>query len=351
MKSLRIDRAISNTQLPLLEAINTPHFQPGDVLIVSGGFEDRALAVLNLACSQNVEGLSIIGFEYSPPISQNRHEEIIALCEKAHWSYLGLNYDRRNPSGAFDLLSKALPTDAGRVYLDISGMSRLLIAQLVAGLIRHYPARAAVSVLYAEAEHYPPSRHEAEAQIEKNSIDSATLLSFLSNGVFDLTVVPELSSINLHRAPIRLIAFPSLNPAQLLSVRSSIQPTQLTLIHGIPPDPELHWRTDVIVALNKLDQDIPRQDIYVSTLDYSEALKALLELYESWAEFNTLMISPTGSKMQTVAVAIFRAFINDIQVIYPTPLRFTNPEAHTHGVKQLYELNLDSLIDLYRTVQ
>jgi hypothetical protein len=225
-------------------------------------------------------------------------------------------------------------------------MSRLLIVQLIAGLIEQENNMPAVSILYTEAASYPPTEYEARAKLASRAHDPSAIFSFISVGVYDLAIVPELSSSNLNRAPTRLIAFPSFNPAQLFSVKSIIQPAKTTLIHGVPAEPALCWRTEVISQLNLINDDVVDESLSISTLDYSECLSTLLGLYDEWSEFNSLVLSPTGSKMQTVAVGIFRGFVRDIQIIYPTPLHFTDPTDHTHGAKQVYELKLDSFISL-----
>lgn len=345
MSYQRIDRQLNAEPWPSLEVLKESPFQPGDVFLICGGFEDRVMATLKMAQSSNVRDINVLNFEYTPNLEQNHFPEMASLCADAGWKHAHLQYDRCNPAGAFAAVMNSFPTEGKRLLIDISGMSRLLIVQLIVGIIeQRFPLP--VIVLYAEAESYPPSEAEAQEELSKAQLDSATLLSFISTGVYDLAVVPELASTNLNRAPIRLVAFPSFNPSQLLSVRSSIQPSRITLVHGAPPDPNLSWRTEIICKLNQINGDSVCDSVITSTLDYTECLKFLLQLYDQWAEFNSLVVSPTGSKMQTIAVGIFRGFVSDIQIIYPTPLRFTNPDGHTRGVKQMYQLDLTRFVNI-----
>lgn len=343
---LRVDRMLADIAWPKLQSLEAPSFLSGDVILVAAGFEDRVTATLNSIQQDSLSKFTVIEFEYRPIIDLNRHSEISKICRDKGFIHKSIEYDRRNPSGVFCKVSESLPERVNRIFIDISGVSKLLIVQLVVGFFHASSRYPHVSVLYVEAKIYPPLEDDARNEIVNKSLDSSALLSFITAGVFDLAVVTELSSSNLNRASVRLIAFPSFSPEQLLSVRSSIQPTQMSLIHGVPPSAELMWRTSVISKLNHLDDGDGHQNIHTSTLSYGETLKALLDVYERWAEFNTLIISPTGSKMQTVAVGIFKAFVNDIQVVYPTPLNFTHPEAHTTGVGLTYELRLDDFIVL-----
>lgn len=340
----RIDRELFASTWPEQERVESVSFQPGDVLLVCGGFEDRAMHVLTMAARSAMTGLTVLDVEYSPSVESNHFKQIGELCAGAGWTHLRVEYDRRNPAGIFRDVVGLLPPEMRRLYVDISGMSRLLIVQLLVGLIDEGMGTTMVSVLYTEAESYPPSEAEATTKITNHVWDAAEILSFISVGVYDLAVVPELASLGISRAPTRLVAFPSFNPAQLFSAKSIVQPAKTTLIHGIPPDPNLHWRTNAICQINQVSESSVDEQIKTSTLEYSECLKNLLLLYERWSEFNSIVLSPTGSKMQTVALGIFRAFVHDAQVVYPTPLRFTDPTDHTRGAKHLYKLDLDLFI-------
>ncbi len=46
--------------------------------------------------------------------------------------------------------------------------------------------------------------------------------------------------------------------------------------------------------------------------------------------------------MQAVAVALFRTFMNDVQIVYPTPQEFREPDRYTEGVREIYRLDLGS---------
>ena len=79
-----------------------------------------------------------------------------------------------------------------------------------------------------------------------------------------------------------------------------------------------------------------------STLDYRETLRLILALYDERSAFDKLILAPSGSKMQSVAVGLARSFLSDVQVVYPTPQRFLEPEGHTLGVANVYALQLDN---------
>jgi hypothetical protein len=165
---------------------------------------------------------------------------------------------------------------------------------------------------------------------------------FLSSGIFEVTVVPELSSAAITSSQTRLVAFPSLDADQLTALRVELQPSRFTLIEGIPPSPENAWRTQAVSILNRLDQIPNAEKVPTSTLDYVETLDCLVKLYAKYGIREHILISPTGSKMQTVAVGLFRAFIEDVQIVYPTPRGFRSPENYTSGVGTLHCLPLEA---------
>jgi hypothetical protein len=75
-------------------------------------------------------------------------------------------------------------------------------------------------------------------------------------------------------------------------------------------------------------------------LDYRNTLKLLLELYARYAATYKIIVSPTGSKMQSVAVGLACGFLKDIQVVYPTPQSFPKPSNYTKGIRNVYQLSL-----------
>src|SRR5204863_3104625 len=141
--------------------------------------------------------------------------------------------------------------------------------------------------------------------------------------------------------PIRSVFFPSFNPYQFAALLNELQPAHVSMINGSPPSVENAWRTDAIRKLNRVDVVERREEFTASTLDYRETLDVLAAIYGAHGDFEKLVLSPTGSKMQAVAVGLFRAFMHDVQIAYPTPLRYARPEQVTKGVGQKYELYLD----------
>ncbi len=334
---LRSDEILKQIEWPTLEEIHEPRVQQGDCVLVCAGFEDRAVEFLRRTCELPISGFTLGLIRYGPELSQNRVEELRKHSLRADLNVTEFYYDRENPSGIGEELldfSRRFP----RVLIDIAGMSRLLIVQAIVALIRgRVPS---ISVLYSEAMEYPPTKDEFESDLQDGDVGQP--VSYLSSGIFEIAAAPELSSVSMSGEAIRLIAFPSFDPAQLENSIQELQPTYTDVIHGAPPDVENEWRMEAIRLLNELtlDELHRKSDFTASTLDYREAMNIILAIYGRRSMFDRLVIAPTGSKMQTVAVGIIRAVLHDVQVVYPTPHVFTQPDRYTLGVRRIYQLDL-----------
>ena len=167
-------------------------------------------------------------------------------------------------------------------------------------------------------------------------------MSYLSSGIFEVAATPELSSVAMWGESIRLIAFPSFDSAQLTNLVQEVQPAYTSLVHGVPPLPENEWRTDAIRRLNERTVSDLRETTheFVSTFDYKATLDLLCGIYVARNMFDRLVLAPTGSKMQAVAVGLFRAVVQDVQIVYPIPKEFAESGRYTRGVREMYQLDL-----------
>ncbi len=341
----RIDDKLSQLKKPLLNSVQKLFLNKEDIFIVAAGFEDRSVEILKRLVSEGNNGGTAIVLTYLPSLKENKKDEITKLCAYGSIKPIYVEYDRHNPSAIGDRLCNILNSVTGNIFMDISAMSRLLIVQLVVALGQYNLFNKTV-ILYSEAFEYPPTKEEVDKAIKEQKNDEIYRAMFLSSGVFEVTIVPELSSVSSQGQPIRLVEFPSFNTDQLPSIRSEIQPTRFSIIHGIPPLVENRWRTEAIKKLNHIDEISNREDFDASTLDYRETLNVLLKIYDEHGAMDRIILAPTGSKMQALAVGIFRAYMKDVQVAYPTPREFAAPKDYTTGVRNIYILEMFSFTNL-----
>ena len=335
----RIDEKLSSVSWPEINVTDNKNPGEGDLVVLCGGFEERATAYLVELRRSGAVGYSVTIIDYLPKYPENRTANLRSVALETITSVETVVYDRGNPSGIADSFIENL-SGSTNVFLDISAMSRLLIIQLITGFIRSKNV-CRLQIVYAEAETYPPKRADVVTKLKqfKNVTSEG---GFLSRGIMEIAAAPELSSIAMPGEAIRLIAFPSFDPVQLRSVIDELQPSYIHVLHGTPPRCELAWRHDMIREMNlpTFAGEKHLDEASVSTLDYRDTVDALLAIYQEHSTFDRIVVSPTGSKMQAVAVGLVRAVLPDIQIIYPTPHRFTSPDSHTMGLRQLYSLEV-----------
>jgi hypothetical protein len=336
----RIDEWLGSLSLPALLEDECRVLDSNDVLVTCAGFEERAFEYLRRAVKAGSKRFTLVSVEYRPSVPANRSEELAALAGQAQATLIVVEYDRQDPKDPSPSILKAV--SERRLLVDVSGMSRLLVVQLVAAALR---AGAAIrtDVVYSEALEYPPSKEEVDTSLAKGE-DLFGVINFISSGVFGIIVPPELSATAMYAQPIRLIAFPTFNPAQFAALCAEINASAFSIIHGVPPDHSNAWRTEAIRSLNKLGGLREAEDFRTSTLDYRETIACLLSIYARDERRNKIVIAPTGSKMQSVAVGVVVGFLHDIQIVYPAPRSFPTPENYTKGVKQIYRLPLATFV-------
>lgn len=334
------DEQLRDLSWPELEQVDQISLALEDWLVICAGFEERALGVLkNAIRTQTVFRVLLI--LYRPLLRKNREGEIRRICNEAGIRPVEVIYDRKNLAGFDRILLEKLSAVRGRLLVDISAMSRLLITQVLVALGTRPQSFQTCSVAYAEARSYPPDRKKAEAKLKRSEADPTFAILFLSSGVFEVTALPELSSFAMAGAQTRLITFPSLDAHHLIALRTELQPSRFSFLEGVPPKEQNRWRQDFISRLNRLDDIQGAERHGVSTLDYRETIRCLLKIYAQYGIRERLLLSPTGSKMQTVAAGIFRSWVRDVQIVYPTSRGFRSPSKYTLGVEALYLLPLE----------
>jgi hypothetical protein len=338
---LRADERLALIQLPALKGLEKCAPGEGDVLVTCAGFEDRAFEYLRRAVARGAHDFKIVAIEYRPSVGENRVQEVADLGAAAGARIQWITYDRELAGDPSQVVLSGVQAGQ-RLLIEVSGMSRLLIVQLISAALKA-GGLDKCSIVYAEAAEYPPSEAEVAA-VEEGAEELFGIIQFVSSGVFDIIVPPELSTVAMYGQPIRLIAFPTFNPTQLAALCAEINAASYTIIHGESPREENKWRTAAIRQLNRIDGLREREEETSSTLDYRETVKLLVNTYRRVGDRDKLVIAPTGSKMQSVAVAIAVAFMHDIQVVYPAPRTFQSPQNYTRGVRQMYCLDLSGIL-------
>ena len=333
----RSDELLAEIVWPALTRVDDIGIGDKDCVVVCAGFEDRAVGTVRRICSKGSGGFVLYMVTYLPEQVQNRVGEMQEIADSSGIETVEISYDRREPLDVTATM-KRIAHAHSRVFVDVSGMSRLLIVQCVVALLG--AGCRSLSILYGEADQYVPTRLQFERDREQR--DTEPRIGYLSSGIFEIAAVPALASVAMLGEPIRLIAFPSLDPTQLSAVVQELQPAYVNFVHGVPPRTENEWRKDAICWLNErtLKQSQGSDEHEASTFDYRETLRMLLEIYRRRCGWDRLIIAPTGSKMQAVGVGLFRAVLPDVQIVYPTPQTFVEPARYTVGLSNVYRFDV-----------
>ena len=310
------------------------------------------MAVLKSAIQhKGNESFGVVLIDYLPEYKANQSELAVSLCTESGLDVKKVTYNREAPAGMGSTIADNV-NRYDRIFVDISGMSRLLLVQILVALGKRERSFKGVTVFYTEALIYPPTVQEFEEGCAKAEREGV-IDSFISSGVFEVAITPELSSVAMQGEAIRLITFPSFNRTQLQALISEVQPTFVNVVDGMPPRDENKWRPQAIRRCNvkTIGSIANLEEITLSTLDYRETLRFLLDVYNKRSAFDRLVVAPTGSKMQAVSVGLFRAFMDDVQIVYPTPQTFPEPERHTEGVRDVYQLDLDKFAAVFASAR
>ena len=318
--------------LPPLEARGSVHLSSGDVLIHAPGFEKRTMAV--------AEGILVtrqphaILLEFHPYTKKNRIADVKQALTAAGMQVKDENilaYDRFDPETFEDRLGLRLQAvGARRAVIDISTMSKLeiiLVLRACANL------RLDIRVMYSEAETYGPSKREFEEAKEKGEIHRPSLQVF--SGIHGVIRVSSLSSTAMQGQSTAALVFMSFNDALTQVLLNSIYPGRLLLINGRPP--EHSWREEATAWIHdQVRQEwpednptvevegvaVPLPERTVSTLDYRETVRMLVELYWKLSPTHRILLAPAGSKLQAVGCYFAKALHPDIHIEYPSPEGF-----------------------------
>lgn len=308
------------------------------------GFEDRSLAFLKESFSRNMKIGAIYAIKYSPHDMKNREEEFLRLAEKICPDVHIIEYNRYSPedfSRQIPKISRIL--DYRRVIVDISGLSKLAIVVLLQGLTE---CSTHLRVFYAEAKTYHPEKEIFDKQRLKIS---ETVPTFLTTNVFDILSTTSLSSSNMGGSPITLVAFPTFNHLELSALLNELSPQQLFLLENLPFQDRIKWRLEAIRDINKNNYPLVNERRTVNTFLYIETLEALEEIYNKIKYTSRLLIAPTGSKMQSLGIFLFKQLHPDIQIIYPVARSFL--QEYTEGWIRLWEIEFGSFSEFVSRVQ
>jgi hypothetical protein len=322
------------------------------ILICGMGFEDRGLSFLSRVASTRTPGL-VVGVRYLRAAAKNREREFVAITRDADFLSLAtLGYSQEGAPRLeidFDRVlrrHKVSPNDV--VVLDVSGLTKFLILVL---LLRLWSSGITVKVVLTTALHYSPTREDFERTMSTDGGNVRIIAGQPSSGASAILRSTCLISPRMQGQPVCAVAFTSFNEELIRHAIGTINPHRLILINGLPPAESNLWRASAtqaiharLIAENAVDNPVSQSTGLllrtVSTFDFREALTVLEGLHAEIGLYERMMYFATGSKMQTVALAVHKLRNRDVHIEYPTPSGYFFKE-YSSGADKSFFVSLD----------
>ena len=342
------------TYFPQLIEFELARFEIGKrrLFVAAEGFEERSLEWIR-RLPREVWFEHCLLCRYQPERKARLTELLAETCPRCYREPRTVDFHRFSPAEfeqALDRELLPLLSSVEEIVIDLSVMSKLMIMILV-WYLRCFGGR--VRVIYTEPMSYAPSQGEYESHREQFS---KTLL-LPSYGVHEVVRTPHLSSVVMQRSPSVVIAFTSLNEQLIRALLSTINPSRLLLINGVPP--HLAWRevatqeihAGIIAdysADNLVDTETGKLLRRASTLFFEESFAVMAGIYREFCFSHRLVLAPTGSKMQAFAGGVFKACCPDVHVEYPTPESYIISGYSSKEIRAVHEVVFERFDEMVR---
>jgi hypothetical protein len=319
---------------------------PEDILYIgTAGFEERSLGFLKDATIQKKRLKFCIAIEYLPFDIENRKSEFAALAAKIFCSVEWKTYDRPFPQKFTQVLHEIVEDSrfVSRVVVDISAMSKMLVAVLLNGLKN---LNCPLSIVYAPAKSYYPLRdvYEKKAKSKPESFPY-----FLTSDVYRVVSTTELSSIAMQGAPLIMVAFPNFNYREIAALLNETNAQKLYLIESVRDLEEDAWRLEAIRWINRglKTYVTPLCETVVSS-DTNANIRILDRIYDNYHLTHKIAVAPTGGKLQAVATFCLKIMHPDIHILYPVVREFEKD--YTEGYLPHLEIFFKNFRDYTNTL-
>lgn len=309
------------------------------------GFEKRSIGWAFYQKGQgNILNQALI-IRYSPSKGRNRIKLLKQTLSRIGVSTsVDFHFNLHSPHNVEDSLSQKLESmlpEIEEVVIDISAMTKLLILVCLCELGKF---RGTVRIVYSEAEVYSPSQEE----YEQSKHDMKMMATFPSQGFESIIRMKCLSSIRMQGQPVTMLAFTSFNEQLVRHMLGTISPHRLLFINGRPPREDFAWREYATQEIHKrLIEEYPSDnplndqgllDRVASTLEYTETIDRLDEIYNRFGIYERIICAATGSKMQTVGLFFGKMKHPDIHIEYPTPDSYFTKNGISKEIREVHEI-------------
>lgn len=323
------------------------------------GFEDRVLAVPRMLATSGYRADVGIVVEYPVKRDENEHRrpELVALLNQFCDKILFVpSASRAHGSLVADSIRSIAARRPGVTY-DVSGSSSILLLPVLANLLR---LECSLRITHSEPEERHPLRRDVESAggadryAEQHGAEDQPLLSAGVDGIYLAADYPGTGS---GLAPF-IVAFASNRRSRTEAVIREVDDrlvgdakSQTWVMSRFEGEP---WRAELQARLNRHPGATDVRE--VSALNYKDSVTLLHGMWLELQRSRRLIVSPLGTKMQDVGIALYYYMRPTFQVSLTEPRQYF-PSAFSSGVGAVHALefgdttqlrvHLDALDNLY----
>jgi hypothetical protein len=335
-------------ELPMAQIASEDDYEFANVFFTSLGFEDRALTV-----PQRLQGKIERAFVFVPSTNrsdnQRNQAELKELLTQNGTVYEELSGGSVEIDVAIERVINSLGEGTEspiRCTVDISVMPSRFMIPLISRLLEIH---CELKILYTMAADYKPSKEEFESNVDSFCSENCLTTEF---GVE--AIVPSIAHPGQHldQLPACLVLFPNFRKQRSLAVISEVDESligakseQVVWFLTKPLDSSYDWRLEATRAVNNIDESSLCQT--VDSIDYRQTILYLDHIYlRKWKTHN-ISISPLGTKMQRLGVALFNYCRPSTRLIYAHPVKY-NSSKWSQGVGKTFVVDLGCTEELRR---
>jgi hypothetical protein len=326
-----------------------------DIFICSLGFEDRCLAIPQQLADARCEiGTALIAtFSTNPDENRRLEKELRGVLQRMTSNVTELGVDEANFASALGAEIEATQRNASgqlRIGWDVSVASNQAVMRILYALLR---TDCELDVLYAEPEQYFPLESEFDA--DRDAWTDEERLN-LDRGVLNVEYLSEYPGDHDSQLPHMIVTFPGFSRDRARRIIAKVDAEfMIDFAHApvvwmisVPPAPKNRWR----VAAIRYIQGIPEkhEEREVSTFDPRETLLALEQIYAKSGLDSNITISPLGSKMQAIGIALFCYAHPDVRAAFARPVEY-NAKRYSTGIAACWRLALGVTADLRQALR
>ena len=321
---------------------------PDDLFLCSLGFEPRCLALPERLVGAGYRASRTAYFKYSTNPEDNDvnlggMQDCLAKMGKTTQV---IDADGDDFVDGFQRLLELTISDAAatppRVTFDISVTANRLLLRCLRHLL-NYDIR--LRIVYSEAAVYHPTKEEYRTG--KWKTDDAV---GPERGVSQVMASVDYPGHDFDPLPHLVAIFPSFKRDRSRAVLNFVDPRlhthpagQVVWLLGKPHLRENGWR---VLAMKKINQVVRASPQYeLSTFNYKDTVRILEGLYLKWSETHTITLSPLGSKMQALGIALFCYMHPDVRIVFSIPMEY-NAAQYSEGCRAVWCVDFGSLNEL-----